>query len=178
MGLTASTGLLLAVLGPFAPESVISVGKAADGRGGVEVRIEAVLSAHALDVAAVVGDLASYPQWFPAMTKLQLRPAGEVEASFRFPWPLRTMRQRFTVEHSHGLVRWRQLDGDFLRNEGSWRMRALGDGRTWVRYDTVVQFRRWVPAWLIARAERRAAKELMRALELRAQQIAPRAAVP
>jgi ribosome-associated toxin RatA of RatAB toxin-antitoxin module len=178
MGLTASTGLLLAVLGPFAPEVAISVGKPADGRGGVEVRIEAVLSARTLDVAAVVGDLPSYPQWFPAMTKLQLRPAGEVEASFRFPWPLRTMRQRFTVEHTHGGVRWRQLDGDFLRNEGSWRLRPLADGRTSVRYDAVVQFRRWVPAWLMARAERRAATQLMRALESRAQQTAPRAAVP
>jgi len=67
------------------------------------------------------------------------------------------------------VVRWRHLEGDFARNEGAWRLRALDGRRTLVRYDAVVQFRRWVPSWLIARAQRRGAQQLLRSLEERAQ---------
>ena len=63
---------------------------------------------------------------------------------------------------------WRQLDGDFARNEGTWTLRSAGPNRTVVRYDNVVQFRRWVPGWLIARAERRVAPQMIAAIQQRA----------
>jgi len=181
MAMSASTGLLLAALGPFAPDAVVTVGKAADGHGA-EIRLEAIMAAPIDDVYAVVADIAKYPQWFPTLSRVQTRPGGEVDAVFRFPWPLRTMRQRFLFSHDrtrdHGAVRWHQLDGDFARNEGGWRLRATADGRTRVAYDAVVQFRRWVPGWLIARAQRRAGTQLMHAVEARAQLRRGRAAVP
>jgi ribosome-associated toxin RatA of RatAB toxin-antitoxin module len=174
---TVAAGLLLAALGPLAPNAAITVGKAADG--GVEVRMESVVDAPLDDVHAVVSDFAAYPEWFPAMSRMQLKPPREIEATFRFPWPLRTMRQRFAVarerSRDRAVVRWHHLDGDFARNEGAWRLRALDQRRTLVRYDAVVQFRRWVPGWLISRAQRRGAAQLMRSLAARAQAPAIRA---
>jgi ribosome-associated toxin RatA of RatAB toxin-antitoxin module len=181
MAMSATTGLLLAALGPFAPDAVVSVGRTVDGHGA-EMRMETVIAAPIDDVYAVVADVAKYPQWFPTLSRVQTHPSGEVDAVFRFPWPLKTMRQRFLISrvrgHDHGAVTWQQLDGDFARNEGAWRLRATADGRTRLAYDAVVQFRRWVPGWLIARAQRRAAAQLMHAVEARAQLRRGRAAVP
>jgi ribosome-associated toxin RatA of RatAB toxin-antitoxin module len=186
MTMSASAGVLLAALGPLAPNAAITVGKAADGRG-VAARLEAVVAAPLDDVQAVVGDFARYPEWFPGLTRMQLRGAGEIEATFRFPWPLRTMRERLVVarerSRDRAQVRWAQLDGDFARIEGAWHLRTVDKGRTRVVYSAAVQLRRWIPGWLIARAQRRAATQLMLSLETRAQSLQRaraqrRAAVP
>jgi ribosome-associated toxin RatA of RatAB toxin-antitoxin module len=167
-----SAGLIVAALGPFAAgDGVIGVGRAADGRG-CHIQVSAVIEAPIEDVHAVVGELARYCEWFPTVRSSTRTAEGEYEVWFRLPWPLKNVRERLTVAdetaRDGAVVRWRQLDGDFARNEGSWTLRSLGPNRTAVRYDNVVQFRRWVPAWLIARAERRVAPQMIGAIERRA----------
>ena len=162
MSVTLATGLVVAALG---------VGHAADGRG-CHIEMSAVIEAPLEDVHAVVAELARYSEWFPTMHSSARLREREYEIWFRLPWPLKNVRERIEVAdetHAGGAsVRWRQLDGDFARNEGSWSLRRVGPARTEVRYDNVVQFRRWVPAWMIARAERRLAPQMVGAIERRA----------
>ena len=171
MGPAFSAGVLIAALGPFAPANLVSVGRPADGRG-CHLAVAAEIDAPIEDVRAVVADFGRYGEWFPAMHSAVRKASAEYEMQLRLPWPLKHVRERIQVaEERFGdtiVVRWRQLDGDFARNEGSWTLRSLGANRTAVRYDNVVQFRRWVPAWLIARAERRVAPQMLAAIQRRA----------
>lgn len=160
---TLATGLVVAALG---------VGQAADGHG-CHIAMSAVIEAPIEDVHSVVAEMARYSEWFPTMHRSARVSERQYEVAFRLPWPLKNVRERIEVAdetRSDGgaSVRWRQLDGDFARNEGSWTLRSLGPARTEVRYDNVVQFRRWVPAWMIARAERRLAPQMIIAIERRA----------
>ncbi|MCU1282707.1 MAG: cyclase/dehydrase [bacterium] len=124
------------------------------------------------DVHAVVREFARYSEWFPTMRSSAQKSDAEYEVWFRLPWPIKNVRGRLTIaEEQRGqqiIIRWRQLDGDFARNEGSWTLQSAGANRTAVRYDNVVQFRRWVPGWLIARAEHRVAPQMIGAIEKRA----------
>jgi len=163
MALTAlAAGVVVAALG---------VGNATDGHG-CHIAMTAVVEAPMEDVHAVVAELARYSEWFPMMRSSARLRDGEYEVWLRLPWPLKNVRERVAVVDEAGAgaasVRWRQLDGDFARDEGSWRLRSVGVARTEVRYESVVQFRRWVPAWMMARAERRWAPLMMGAIERRA----------
>jgi ribosome-associated toxin RatA of RatAB toxin-antitoxin module len=162
MTVTIGAGILVAALG---------VGRAADGRG-CHIEVSAVLDAALEDVHAIVGELARYSEWFPTMRSSARAAERQYEVAFALPWPLKNVRERLVVEDVDvgGVVtiRWRQLEGDFARNEGSWTLRRLGPNRTAVRYDNVVQFRRWVPAWLVARAERRVIPQMIAEIERRA----------
>jgi ribosome-associated toxin RatA of RatAB toxin-antitoxin module len=162
MPVTFATGLVVAALG---------VGHPTDGRG-CHIEMSAVIEAPLEDVHAVVAELARYSEWFPTMRSSARVGERQYEIGFRLPWPLKNVRERIEVADETraggATVRWRQLDGDFVRNEGSWTMRSIGPARTEVRYDNVVQFRRWVPAWMIARAERRLAPQMVGAIERRA----------
>ena len=174
MSASLATGLLVAAMGPLAAaDSLVGVGRAQDGRG-CHIQVSAVIEAPIEDVHAIVGELARYSEWFPTVQRSARNADGRYEVWFRLPWPLKNVRERLDVADEtsgeQASVRWRQLDGDFARNEGSWSLRRLGPGRTAVRYDNVVQFRRWVPAWLIARAERRVAPQMIGAIERRAQE--------
>jgi len=172
---TALSGLLVAALGPMwaAPLQSVRFGRAADGRGA-EVQIAAIIEAPLADVRAVVVDVAGYADWFPSLAQIDRTSEGDFEARFVLPWPLKNVRERLRIEElvSSGdrvVVTWRQLEGDLARDQGTWTLRRLDAHRTAVFYDSVVQFRRWVPLWLIARAERRAAPRLMGGLSERAQ---------
>lgn len=174
MGVAFGAGLVFAALGPFAPaDGLVSVTRPAEGRG-CHIQVAAIIEAPIEDVHAVVAELGRYNEWFPSVRSSARRTDSEYELWFRLPWPLRNVRERVVVADEANaeaaVVRWRHLDGDFARNEGSWRLRSLGANRTAVRYDNVVQFRRWVPAWLLARAERRVAPQMIRAIEDRANQ--------
>jgi ribosome-associated toxin RatA of RatAB toxin-antitoxin module len=172
MAPTLGAALLVAALGPFAPaRGVVAVGRAADGRG-CHIEVSAIIEAPLEDVRAVVAEFARYSDWFPTMRSSARESQAVYEVSFRLPWPIRNVRERLAVvEEQRGpttIIHWRQLDGDFARNEGSWTLQSAGASRTAVRYDNVVQFRRWVPAWLIARAEHRVAPQMIEAIEKRA----------
>ncbi|HEY1585305.1 MAG TPA: SRPBCC family protein [Polyangia bacterium] len=174
MAPTLGAGILLAALGPFAPaDGVVSVGGAAEGRG-CHIAVSAVIEAPLEDVHAVVVEVARYREWFPTMRSSTRTSRDEYEVSFRMPWPLESVRERLAVvedtDAAGATIRWRQLDGDFGRNDGTWTLRSAGSNRTWVRYESVVQFRRWVPNWLVARAERRAAPQILAAIQNRANQ--------
>lgn len=88
------------------------------------------------------------------------------------PWPLKHVRGRIVVAEERSaqviVIRWRQREGDFARNDGTWTLRGAGPARTRVRYENDVQLRRWVPGWLIARAERRVAPHLIESIRQRA----------
>jgi ribosome-associated toxin RatA of RatAB toxin-antitoxin module len=174
-------GILVAVLGPFAPaDGLVSVGRAEEGRG-CHIAVSAVIEAPLEDVHAVVAEFARYSEWFPTMRSSTRTASGEYEVAFRLPWPLKNVRERLTVVDEVGpgsaTIRWRQIDGDFGRNEGAWTLRSIGNNRTAVQYDNVVQFRRWVPTWLIARAERRVAPQMITEIGRRANERA-RARMP
>jgi hypothetical protein len=168
-------GLLAAVLGPLAPaNTVFFVARAPDGHGA-RVQITAVLDAPLEDVHAIVVNFPGYTQWFPTLQSVQPRAtAGEYDAVFRLPWPLRTVRERLAIvsEPLPGalVVRWNQIEGDFARDEGRWTLRAADGGRTTVHYESFLQFRRWVPTWMVARAERRFAPQILKSIEARAQE--------
>ena len=166
-----STGLLVAALGPLAPSSVVSVGRPADGRG-CHIDVRAEIDAPLEDVYAVVAEFARYGEWFPSLHSAQQMSAGEYEVQLHLPWPLKRVRERIVVAEERSaqviVIRWRQIDGDFVRNDGTWTLHAAGPGRTVVRYENDVQFRRWVPAWLIARAERRVAPHMIESIRQRA----------
>src|SRR5262249_54204601 len=158
---------------PLAPAStLVSVRRAPDGHGA-QVHVSAVLDAPIEDVQAVIGNFPGYPEWFPTLQSVHRRAPGQFDAVFRLPWPLKTVRERlaFATEQLAGaiVIRWHQIEGDFARDEGRWTLRAVDGGRTALRYDSLLQFRRWVPVWLIARAERRVAPQLLSTIEARAQ---------
>ncbi|HEY2745125.1 MAG TPA: SRPBCC family protein [Polyangia bacterium] len=172
MAPTLGAGILVAALGPFAPaDSLVSVGRA-DGGRGCHIAVRAVIEAPLADVHAVLAEFARYSEWFPTMRSSTRTSNGDYEVSFRLPWPLKNVRGRLAVvddlDATGATIRWRQLDGDFGRNEGSWTLRRVGNNRTSVQYDNVVQFRRWVPNWLVARVERRVAPQVIAAIQNRA----------
>jgi ribosome-associated toxin RatA of RatAB toxin-antitoxin module len=178
MAPTFGAGILVAALGPFAPaDGLVTVARADEGRG-CHIAVSAVIEAPLEDVHAVVAEFARYSEWFPTMRSSSRTSNGDYEVSFRLPWPIKNVRERLTVVDDlaagGATIRWRQLDGDFRRNEGTWTLRRLGDGRTSVQYDNVVQFRRWVPGWLLARAERRVAPQIISAIQNRANERARR----
>jgi len=165
MAPTSGAAVIVAALG------FVSVSRADEGRE-CHFAVSAVIDAPLDDVHAVVAEFARYSEWFPTMRSSTRTSNGEYEVSFRLPWPLKNVRGRMTVvdemDAAGATIRWRQLDGDFGRNEGTWRLRSVGSNRTSVQYDNVVQFRRWVPKWLVARAERRVAPQMIAAIERRA----------
>src|SRR5437763_7928214 len=114
MAVTLATGLVVAALG---------VGHPADGRG-CHIEVSAVIEAPIEDVHAVVAELARYSEWFPTMRSSARVAERQYEVAFRLPWPLKNVRERIEVTDEtragEARVRWRQLDGDFVRNEGSW----------------------------------------------------------
>lgn len=162
MGASLATGLLVAAIGG-APAS--------DGHG-CHISTTAIIEAPLEDVHAVVAELARYREWFPAVRSSARVAEGEYEVALGLPWPIRNVRERLRVDEESGgdvsRVRWRQLEGDFVRNEGSWSLRRLGPARTELRYDNDVQLRRWVPAWLVRRAQRRLAPQMIGSIERRA----------
>ena len=173
MGMAPSLGtaVLVAALGPLAAASGVSVARA-DGGRACHFTVNAVIDAPLEDVHAVVAEFARYSEWFPTMRSSTRTSNSEYEVWFRLPWPIKNVRGRITVvddiNATGATIRWRQLDGDFGRNEGTWTLRSVGSNRTAIQYDNVVQFRRWVPHWLVTRAERRVAPQMIAAIQARA----------
>src|SRR5262245_5530281 len=91
-----SAGLLVAALGPFAPSSVINVGRAPDGHG-CHIDVRAEIDAPLEDVYVVVAEFARYGEWFPALHSAQQTSATEYEVQFHLPWPLKHMRERIVI---------------------------------------------------------------------------------
>ena len=155
----------------FAANSLVGVARADESRA-CHIAVNAVIDAPLEDVHAVVAEFARYSEWFPTMRSSTRTSNSEYEMAFRLPWPLKNVRGRISVtddlDATGAIIRWRQLDGDFGRNEGTWTLRSLGSNRTAIQYDNVVQFRRWVPHWLVARAQRRVAPQMIAAIQSRA----------
>jgi ribosome-associated toxin RatA of RatAB toxin-antitoxin module len=164
------TATLVAVLG--APANLVAVSRATDGHG-TEIHIEGTVEAPAWAVETVLRDIGRYPEWFPSMRAAQPISSGVYDAVFSLPWPLHTVYERIqfrrVVVPRAVIIQWRQVSGDFVRDEGRWTLTALDANRTAVRYDAVVQFRHWVPTWLIRHAERRAAPRILVSIQERAQ---------
>jgi ribosome-associated toxin RatA of RatAB toxin-antitoxin module len=164
--------------------SGITVGRAPDGRGA-RVEVSAIVDAPLAAVEAVLLDLEHYPSWFPGMNAARLASPRVLDALFQLPWPLKTIRERIVFERRRvgGVggqieVSWRQDTGDFARDEGRWVLTALSNKRTAIRYEALLGFRRWVPNWLLRKAERRTAPKMMNALEQRARIVVRCAAIP
>jgi ribosome-associated toxin RatA of RatAB toxin-antitoxin module len=175
---SVGTAVLVAALGPLgAASGLVGVARADEGRA-CHLAVSAVIDAPLDDVHAVVAEFARYSEWFPAMRSSTRMSNGEYEVAFRLPWPLKNVRGRINVvdviDATGATIRWRQVDGDFGQNEGTWTLRSVGSNRTSVQYDNVVQFRRWVPKWLVARAQRRLAPQMIAAIQSRANEQARR----
>lgn len=166
--------LALLLFQPLAPFGAVAVERASDG-GGVSIQITGTVDAPIRDVEAVLLDVRGYVDWFPNVQTVHPQDGGAFEATFRMPWPLRNIRETLRLERwSAGkrvAIHWSQVRGDFARDEGAWLLRGRGPSRTEVRYVALLQFRRWIPHWLIRRAERRGAPRLLGALEERARRL-------
>src|SRR6476646_9026645 len=96
MGIALSAGVLVFALVPFAPASVVHVGRPADGRG-CHLEVSAEIDAPVDDVRAVVADFAGYGEWFPSVHSVAAKAPGEYELQFRLPWPLKHVREHLAV---------------------------------------------------------------------------------
>lgn len=162
-------------MGSVCIATLVAVVSSAEGhatRLQMEGTIEAPLSA----VESVVTDVKRYPDWFPGMRTAAPASAQVYDTVFHLPWPLKTLRNRIAIVQTTAgnavVVRWRQVDGDFVRNEGQWTLVPIDATHTAIRYEMVVQFQKWVPGWMVRRAERRSAPRMLDAVEHRAQMLA------
>src|SRR4051812_19846859 len=124
MASTLGTAIVVAALGPLAAANgLVGVARAGDGRA-CHFAVSAVIDAPLEDVHAVVAEFARYSEWFPTMRSSTRMSNGEYEVSFRLPWPVKNVRGRISVvddlDAAGATIRWRQVDGDFGRNEGTW----------------------------------------------------------
>lgn len=96
---------------------------------------------------SVIGDFDSYPKFLPEIRKIQvLRREGdvaevayEIEVIKKISYVLKTVTEGMTVN-------WQLVRGDlFKKNEGSWKLRPEGEGRTHATYTLDIAFGGFIP---------------------------------
>lgn len=96
---------------------------------------------------SVIADFERYPEFLPEIRKIQVlkregntaEVAYEVEVIKKISYVIRT--------ETEGLnVKWQLVRGDlFKKNDGSWKLRPEGDGRTHATYTLDIAFGGFIP---------------------------------
>lgn len=99
-------------------------------------------------VLEVITDFARYPEFVPFMEKTEVLAASDGRWRVRFTLNL-IRRVRYVLDLTRiddsGLT-WTLVDGPFRRNDGGWRLEALGSDRTRATYFIDVSISGWLPA--------------------------------
>ena len=108
------------------------------------VRDSIVVRAPAGTVLDTVADVHSYPQWQPEITAVQVLETGTdgrpARAHFVIDAKLVQVSCTLAYRYDDAGMHWRLVDGDGLeRNDGSYLIDDLGDGRTELTYVLEVQ---------------------------------------
>lgn len=143
--------------------------EAVTGSDAPRVVVRAVFPVPARKVWQIVSDCATYQDHLPriAASKLVQR-EGAVhlcEVTVAMPFPLSNLTavtREVHTESATGMARrWTLERGDYLVNQGSWEVTALGDGsRCLVVYTIHAKPKTRVPAWMQESAQKKALPEL------------------
>lgn len=139
--------------------------RARPGRAEPQWVMKAVINAPPARIWSLLADCAGYGKIMPRIKAARVDRRGArsdvctVTVDMPFPYADLTSTGRSTY-HRRGpsrIRRWRQLSGDYVVNEGEWRLTPFrGDlHRTLVVYRVEVLPRAWIPAWIRRAAQRR-----------------------
>ena len=114
----------------------------ADVADSVSDRI--VIAADPDTIMDVIADVEAYPDWQDRVRSVEVLETDDdgwaTKARMVVDAKLFTASFVLAYEYTPDEMRWRMLEGDGLRrNDGAYRLRDLGDGRTEVTYELVVE---------------------------------------
>lgn len=121
------------------------------------------------DVAAVfdvIGDIAAYPDWQDEVTAAEVLETGDdgwvVRARLTIDAQLFTTTMVLAYTYTDDSMSWELEEGDKVRrNDGTYRLEALADGRTAVTFEAAVEPSVRVPSMLRRKAARRIVEQAL-----------------
>jgi ribosome-associated toxin RatA of RatAB toxin-antitoxin module len=142
------------------------------------VRDSIVVDASPAAVMAVIRDFAAYPQWQAEVRSAEVltRDAHGRGTTVRFLLDAKFLRTTLVLayRHSDHELRWSLVEGDQLRrDDGSYALEELGDGRTRVEYALEVEPAVRLPALVRRTAARRLVDAALHAMRRRVESRPP-----
>ena len=122
----------------------------------------------------VVTDYESYPEFLPDMEGAEVLQRREETAEARFTLNL-IKRISYTltlVENRPHEVTWSLKDGPFKKNDGSWTIEPVGDGRTRATYRVEVTVGVFLPGSIVNRLVGKTLPATLEAFKGRAESLA------
>jgi len=138
------------------------------------VRETIIVDASADTVLSTVADVAAYPEWQPEITAVEVVDTGDdgraTKAHFVIDAKLMTVSCTLVYTYDDAGMHWQLVEGDGLtRNDGSYLIDDLGDGRTELTYVLDVEPTMSVPAVLRRQIAKRIVDGALQGAKLRAE---------
>jgi len=122
----------------------------------------------------VLWDVANYPAFIKDMTQVKILhdQGSQIQAEFT----LKLIKEvKYTIEligQPNHSIRWTLVKGFMKKNDGSWKLRDLGDGRTEAVYEVDLELPLFVPGKIIKMLQEKELPKMMEAFARRIQSLA------